>query len=567
MKAEKLEQVLSKYPPNVQELAIQIFKEQQEQRKAKNTEKLSVRGKVLNDNASFLWFLQYYFGHYFSVEFGEQQLELIQSIESFRHKKKRNPRKVLRALSRGFGKSTILSLAGVIWLMIRGEWKFVILISSTLDAAKDFLRKIVEEVEDNVRLTDDWPELLPAIDKKGQSVSWKDTDIVFAGNFRIIAKGFLNAIRGKRHKQYRPDALIFDDPDEEKDVASESTMQRKYRWFDRAALKLGSQWGIDAIVAYTTISPNCVGETVFNDDIKYPVHEWDKKKFSAIVVRNGREVSSWEQGAPIAKLQEERERDPITFAREKQNEVMAEIDQVFRDTIQTYHFDRSKIQPNWKLVLAVDLSLGKTETSDFSAIVGVGMEPSGLLWQIYDDIKRRRPDDIMKDLIRALISFNWTKCVIEDNGNQDHFIEGFKRTLRRFNAASPAEQNEEFGIVSERKIMIPIEGISNSGDKIKRIKENLQPHIKAGNLKLRNDSAQLYKMLNEFPYQKKDGPDALDMAVRTILYDNNFSTYSPETLKQKGFGQPKNELMNIKKKQWDSITKANTERLKKLMGK
>ncbi|HNM05935.1 MAG TPA: hypothetical protein PKK05_23675, partial [Leptospiraceae bacterium] len=94
-----------------------------------------------------------------------------------------------------------------------------------------------------------------------------------------------------------------------------------------------------------------------------------------------------------------------------------------------------------------------------------------------------------------------------------------------------------------------------------------QPHIKAGNLKLRNDSAQLYKMLNEFPYQKKDGPDALDMAVRTILYDNNFSTYSPETLKQKGFGQPKNELMNIKKKQWDSITKANTERLKKLMGK
>ena len=263
MNADKLEQVLSKYPPNVQELAIQIFKEQQEHRKAKNTEKLSVRGKVLNDNASFLWFLQYYFGHYFSVEFGEQQLELIQSIESFRHKKKRNPRKVLRALSRGFGKSTILSLAGVIWLMIRGEWKFVILISSTLDAAKDFLRKIVEEVEDNVRLTDDWPELLPAIDKKGQSVSWKDTDIVFAGNFRIIAKGFLNAIRGKRHKQYRPDALIFDDPDEEKDVASESTMQRKYRWFDRAALKLGSQWGIDAIVAYTTISPKlCRGNRI-----------------------------------------------------------------------------------------------------------------------------------------------------------------------------------------------------------------------------------------------------------------------------------------------------------------
>jgi hypothetical protein len=567
LNSERVEQILSKYPPSVQELAIQMFQEQQRERKSKNTEKLSTRGKVLSDDASFHWFLKYYFGHYFGVEFGEQQLELIQAIEGFRLKRKRAPRKVLRALSRGFGKSTILSLAGVIWLMLRGEWKFVILISSTLEAAKDFLRKVTEEVEDNVRLTDDWPELLPAIDKKGQSVSWKDTDIVFAGNFRIIAKGFLNAIRGKRHKQYRPDALIFDDPDEEKDVASESTMQRKYRWFDRAALKLGSQWGIDAIVAYTTISPNCVGETIFNDDVKYSPKEWDKKKFSAIVVRNGKECSSWEAGAPIAQLLEEREKDPITFARERQNEVMAEIDQVFRDTIQTYHFDRSKILPSWKLILAVDLSLGKTETSDYSAIVGVGMEPSGLMWHVYDDIKRRRPDDIMKDLIRALLQFNWTKCVIEDNGNQDHFVEGFKRTLRRFNAASSAEQDEEFGIVSDRKIMIPIEGISNSGDKIKRIKENLQPHIKAGNLKLRNDSPLLFKMLNEFPYQKKDGADALDMAVRTILYDNSFTTYSTEKLKEKGLGQPKNELQKIKRKQWENITRANTERIKKLMGK
>ena len=564
-KEEKFQAALSKYSPEVQEIAIQAFLKQQQEKTEKTKSKQTPRAKVLGDDADFRYFLDYYFGHYFPVEFGEQQLELIETIQKFKFKRRgRKPRKVLRALSRGFGKSTILSLAGVIWLMLRGEWKFVILISSSLENAKDFLRKIVEEVEDNHKLTDDFPELSPAIDAKGQNVSWKDTDIVFAGNFRIIAKGFLNAIRGKRHKQYRPDALIFDDPDEEKDVSSESTMIRKYRWFDRAALKLGSQWGIDVIVAYTVIAPNCVGEIIFNDEIKYPPGEWDKRKSSALVVKNGKEVSSWEKGISTTQLLEERLKDPIMFAQERQNEGIAEIDQVFKGTIQTYEFSPTIIKPDWKLTLAVDLSLGKNETSDFSAIVGTSLSPQGYYRHIYDDIKRRRSDDIMKDIIRALLLFNWNVLGIEVNGGQAHFVDSFKRSLARFNSASPQDRMAEFGIATDKKIIIPIEEIDSAGDKIARIKANLQPLIKGGLLQIRNDSDLLFKMLNEFPYAKKDGPDALDMSIRLHHLHNSFGTQSAEALAKKGIGSPRNELERIKKAQQERIAKANVERLRNL---
>jgi hypothetical protein len=344
-------------------------------------------------------------------------------------------------------------------------------------------------------------------------------------------------------------------------------MVRKYRWFDRAALKLGSQWGIDVIVAYTVIAPNCVGESIFNDAIKYPETEWDKKKSSALIVRGGKEFSSWEKGISTAQLLEERLKDPIMFAQERQNEGIAEIDQVFKGTIQTYEFSPSIIKPDWKLCLAVDLSLGKNETSDFSAIVGTALAPQGYYRHIYDDIKRRRSDDIMKDIIRALLLFNWNVLGIEVNGGQAHFVDSFKRSLARFNAASPQEKLSEFGFATDKKIIIPIEEIDSAGDKIARIKSNLQPIIKGGILQIRNDSDLLFKMLNEFPYAKKDGPDALDMSIRLHHLHVQLKTPTVENLIKRGFGSPRSELERIKKAQNEARAKANVERLRNLGAK
>ena len=207
--------------------------------------------------ASFSCFLESYFKHYFTIPSGPQQEELIALIENLKDRSKRQVKKYSRAVSRGFGKSTIITLCGVLWLLLRGDWKFVILISASMPHAEGFLRKISDETEGNELLLEDFPELEAGKDSNGTTIAWNDRHLVFAGGFAVLAKGFGNKIRGLRYKNYRPDAIVIDDPDEYSDVESQTTMQRRYRWLERSALKTGSVLaGLDVIIVYTTIAEN-----------------------------------------------------------------------------------------------------------------------------------------------------------------------------------------------------------------------------------------------------------------------------------------------------------------------
>ena len=71
-------------------------------------------------------------------------------------------------------------------------------------------------------------------------------------------------------------------------------------------------------------------------------------------------------------------------------------------------------------------------------------------------------------------------------------------------------------------------------------------------------------MINEFPYAKKDGIDALEMSIQLQHKYNTFGTQSTESLAKKGIGSPRNELERIKKAQQEPIAKANVERLRNL---
>ena len=195
------------------------------------------------------------------------------------------------------------------------------------------------------------------------------------------------------------------------------------------------------------------------------------------------------------------EGDPITFAREKQNEVLAEIDQKFKGLVKTYIFNRMEIE-NWRKVLVVDLSLGKSESSDFSAIVGVARSPTGKYREIFSSIERRRTNQIVDDLIEIMQLYNWEICGIESTANQEHFLNTFQLLLEEWNKKNPS-----------KIISIPLIPIINRGDKITRIVGTLQPMFAGGLLEIREDSHRLYKQIDEFPYDKKDGPDALEMAV------------------------------------------------------
>ena len=370
--------------------------------------------------------------------------------------------------------------------------------------AEGFLRKISDETEGNERLVEDFPELEAGKDSNGTTIAWNDRHLVFTGGFAVLAKGFGNKIRGLRYKNYRPDAIVIDDPDEYSDVESQTTMQRRYRWLERSALKTGSVLaGLDVIIIYTTIAENCIGEYIYkNRENKFS--HFDRKKYKALeTLPDGTECSLWEAGAPTELLLEERETDPLSFASERQNEPLPEAGQCFRGLVQTYDFERPNFT-GWRLALGVDESLGRNEKSNPSAIIGVGLSPDGVIYELLSSIKIRRPDQIIQDLLGILSVCPWERCGIDTSGNQEHFLDRVQDAILAHNQKNVS------------KIIVPLVGLKDSLNKKTRIETALQPLVAGGLIKVRSDSKKLKEQIEQFPYGKIDGPDALEYAVRLV---------------------------------------------------
>ena len=167
-------------------------------------------------------------------------------------------------------------------------------------------------------------------------------------------------------------------------------------------------------------------------------------------------------------------------------------------------------------VVAVDPSLGADDRKgDYSAIVFVG-RASGRLW-VDADIRRRSETEIAADAVGMYAKHRANLMVLEGNG--------FQRVLgESFQSAAMAS-----GIV------LPLQTVINTGNKILRL-SSLGPLLAADMFRFSDapGSRLLLDQLGEFPRgDHDDGPDALEMAVRTLNgiaateYDTEELAYTP----------------------------------------
>lgn len=148
--------------------------------------------------------------------------------------------------------------------------------------------------------------------------------------------------------------------------------------------------------------------------------------------------------------------------------------------------------------MALDPSLGRTEHSDYSAVVTAKRDKHGVFW-IDSDIRRRPTTDIVQDTLRIHRQYRPHGLGIEANG----FQELIKPELER-QAGSEADFMSLFLM-------------QNSAEKLTRIR-TLTPFLAQQRIRLRRNSPGcnlLYEQLMNFPSHKyDDGPDALEMALR-----------------------------------------------------
>lgn len=134
------------------------------------------------------------------------------------------------AAPRNHAKSTALTHDFILALVCFRAEDYVILIGSTEEMAIEHLGDIATELRDNETLIRDFKIKEFSVDQK--------TDIIVecldGHQFRIIARGAEQKIRGRKWKGKRPGTIIGDDLEDDEMVENKDRRKKFRRWFFRA---------------------------------------------------------------------------------------------------------------------------------------------------------------------------------------------------------------------------------------------------------------------------------------------------------------------------------------------
>jgi hypothetical protein len=168
--------------------------------------------------------------------------------------------KVAIAAPRGFGKSSILSLAYPAKRILFRDTKYIIPISSSADMAIENGENLKKELLDN-------PMANALFGSIKSNESFSKEEWITNTNIKVKPRGAGQQIRGRRHLVNRPDLILVDDLEDDEAVNSEDQRKKLKQWFLSSVINSidrgSSRWRI--IVMGTVLHPNSLLSDLLND--------------------------------------------------------------------------------------------------------------------------------------------------------------------------------------------------------------------------------------------------------------------------------------------------------------
>lgn len=128
--------------------------------------------------------------------------------------------------SRSLAKSTVTFMT-VMYLVLTGKKKNLLLISNSLDNAKRLLSDYKTAFESNRRLRHYYGDLTTF----GR---WTDGEFVLKNGASFRAVGAGQSPRGSRNEAYRPDTFLIDDFDTDEECRNADILKNKWEWWEQA---------------------------------------------------------------------------------------------------------------------------------------------------------------------------------------------------------------------------------------------------------------------------------------------------------------------------------------------
>ncbi len=129
----------------------------------------------------------------------------------------------LAEIYRSGAKSVHLDMGIPMYLYIKGELNFMLLVGETETKAKKLISDIQAQFEHNQRFINDYG-------RKFKYGHWADGDFTTTDGAKFMALGFGQSPRGVREGAFRPDYIVVDDIDNKKRCNNDRLSREAYEW-------------------------------------------------------------------------------------------------------------------------------------------------------------------------------------------------------------------------------------------------------------------------------------------------------------------------------------------------
>lgn len=327
--------------------------------------------------------------------------------------------------------------------------KFIILVSDTEPQAIMFLGSIKQHLESNEHLR----RLFGVVGLSKNNETDIIVDLSDGHQFRIMAKGSGQRIRGINWENMRPDLIVCDDLENDEIVLNAESRDKFKRWFFGALLPCRSPKGKVRVVGTIIHMDGVLNRLMPNPWSKYTREEGlrtfdvnPKAAWKAYLYKAHNSDFSqilWKDRWPKESLKAEYERlsqlgYPELYSQEYLNSPIDESTAFFRknDFGAMTDAERTAIAEK-KLPLlyyaGVDLAISERERADYSVFIVAGSDAENKLYVV--DVIRARLDgrEIVDTILQLQVKYNLQFMAIED--------EKIARSLQPFIREEVIKQN------------------------------------------------------------------------------------------------------------------------------
>lgn len=336
-------------------------------------------------------------------------------------------RKVAIAAPRGHAKSTAITHSFTLASLLFRFRDHAMIVSDTEEQACAFLGDMKMELEENEELRNLFGVVRFLKDKESEVIVLMSD----SHQFRIIARGSNQKLRGLKWRHKRPNLIIGDDLENDEMVMNQERRQKFHNWFLKALMPAGSDDAIFRIVG--TIlhldsmlerlmppigKPSTIDEglrSISTDrrkvwkSYRYKAHTDD---FSQIL---------WPEKFPQERLEHERQDYidqgyPEGYSQEYLNYPIDDSTAYFRKDDFRFEFDFKEVSGKpLNYYTAIDFAISQQERADYTAIVTVAVDSDNVMYVV--DARKGRWDsmEIIEEMFNVHLAYK-PELFIAENG-------------------------------------------------------------------------------------------------------------------------------------------------------